>query len=329
MIKRILATAVSAILVGANPHLAQAASSGVYFRLGDGSAVSYDSATGPVNASENHSYDYGSSFQYAAASFQQQTARARTAVVQDGSEEPGSWITADTEADYHKDITVPAGIFGPPGTLISMPLTLHFDGTTLAGGGLFGAGRTLSSIDTNFSFRVLDLDELVCGEGCRPTEVASFGFRGYVSFDSGFSAAGRESVARYNWAAEEHNVTVASDDYDYYSYEKGTLGGGETRYSVDTGTLNLNLTTRTGHRLRFESSLDVFAQSMVSNAWSNVMGDFSRTFDADLFLPAPGGVLEGEVLGVYAPEPVPLPGAVWGMGAGLALLAGLQRRARK
>lgn len=326
VIERICATAAGVALLAAAAAPAQAASSGIYFRLGDGSPLSYDSATDPVSANEVRHYDYGSSYQRAAASFAHQTARARSALVQNGTEPPGSWITADTEADYSKDLVLPTGIYGPAGTLISMPVTLHFDGGSLASGGLFGSGaRTLSSIDTYFSFDVFDLDEQICDEGCRPAKIASLGFRGYVSFDSGFSAAGRESVANYSWRAEENGVTVAEDSYDFYNYEKGVFGGGEAGYSVDTGLLNLNLVSRTGHTLRFESSLDVFAQSMSINAWSNVVGDFGRTFDADLFLPD-GGAPEGETLGVYTPAPVPLPASAWSLVAGVALLALRGRR---
>jgi len=328
MIERVLATAIGTVLLTVAAHPAHAALSGAYFDLGDGSDVAYESTTAPVSAMEVHHYDYGSSFQHAAASFAHQTARARTALEQNGAQPPGSWITADTGAEFSKDILVPTGAFGAAGTLISMPLSLRFDGRTLASGGLFGNGRTLSSVDTFFSFQVLDLDDQICSEGCRPREVASFGFRGQVSFDSGFGAAGRESAASYNWAARVDGETIAEDDYDFYHNEPGVTGAGETRYSVNTGLLNLNLVTRTGHTLRVLSTLDVFAQSMGNNAWSNVVGDFSRTFDADLFLPAPGGVLEGETLGVYAPEPVPLPGTVWALGSALLVLAGRRQRNR-
>ena len=92
-----------------------------------------------------------------------------------------------------------------------------------------------------------------------------------------------------------------------------------------SGGQRYQLDTRTGHTLRLVSSLDVFVQSMANAAWSNVIGDFGQTFDADLFLPAPGGSIEGETLGVYSP--VPLPTAVWGLGSALALLCTRRRLA--
>jgi len=324
MYERILATAAGAALLGVSVLPVNAASSDIYFRIGDGSTVGESSPSGPVSGLEIHHYDYGSSYQHGAASAAHQTLRASAGVEQHGSEPPNSWITADTEAGYSKDIVVPRGVFGPPGTLISLPLSLRFDGRVLAEGGLFGDGRTLSSVDTYFSFEVQDLDEMICGEGCRPTVLAGFGFRGYASFDTGFGAAGRESVANYYWVAEQNGATVDEDSYDFYSNEPGVKGAGDAGYAVGTGVLNLQLDTRTGHTLRLVSSLDVFVQSMANAAWSNVIGDFGQTFDADLFLPAPGGSLEGETLGVYSP--VPVPGAVWGLGSALAVLVTRRRR---
>ncbi len=326
MYQRILTTAASAALLAASVLPVQAASSGITFRIGDGSTVSDDSTTGPVSGMEVHHYEYGSSYQHATASAAHQTLRASAGVDQNGAQPSGSWITADTTADFRKDIIVPTGAFGPPGTPISLPLSLRFDGRVLAEGGLFGdGGRTLSSVDTYFSFEVQDLDELVCDEGCRPTVIAGFGFRGYASFDSGFGAAGRESVANYSWAAVQNDEVIDDDSYDFYNNEPGVKGAGDAGYAVGTGLLTLQLDTRTGHTLHFVSSLDVFAQSMATDAWSNVIGDFGRSFDADLFLPAPGGALEGETLGAYSP--VPVPGALWGLGSALALLLTRRRRA--
>lgn len=296
---------------------AQAALSGIYFGLGDGSRTEQESTSGPVAGHETHYYDFGSSHQSAAASFEHETLRARGGLQQYGSEPKGSWITADTEAAFSKELVVPGAVAGTPATL---PLVLRFDGNALASGGFFADGRSLSSVDTYFDFTVVDLDDQICGEGCRPRQLAGLGFRGYVSFDSGFGAAGRESVANFYWRAVENGRTVDEDSYDYSHNEPGTTGTGETRYSVDTGVVNLNLTSNVGHRLRFEASLDVFAQSLSINAWSNVVGDFSQTFDADLLLPG-GGSIEGETLGVYTPAPVPLPGAVWLLSAGLLCLA--------
>jgi len=324
MYQRILATAAGATLLAASALPVQAASSGIYFRVGDGSTAGEDSTTGPVSGMEVHHYDYGSSYQHAAASAAHQTLRASAGVEQNGAQPSGSWITADTTADFRKDIVVPTGVFGPPGTLISLPLGLRFDGRVLAEGGLFGDGRTLGSVDTYFSFKVQDLDELICDEGCRPTVLAEFGFRGYASFDSGFGAAGRESVANYSWVAVQNGAVIDRDSHDFYSNEPGVKGAGDAGYAVGTGLLSLQLDTRTGHTLRFVSSLDVFAQSMATNAWSNVIGDFGRSFDADLYLPAPGGALDGETLGVYSP--VPVPGALWGLGSALALLFTRRRR---
>ena len=324
MRERILATAASAAVLAVSALPTQAATSGIYFRLGDGSTVADDSPDGPVSGMEVHHYDYGSSYQHAAASAAHQTLRARTGVEQNGSQPPGSWITADTQADYRKDIVVPTGLFGPPGTLISLPLNLRFDGRVLVEGGLFADGRTLGSVDTYFSFKVQDLDTQICDEGCRPSVLAEFGFRGYASFDTGFGSAGRESVARYDWVAVQNGAVNDRDSYDYYSNEPGVRGAGDAGYAVGTGELALQLDTRTGHTLRFISSLDVFAQSMANGAWSNVVGDFGRTFDADLFLPTPGGAIAGESPGVYAP--VPAPAAVWGLVPALALLFTRRRR---
>ncbi|MBX9605018.1 MAG: hypothetical protein K2Y51_02265 [Gammaproteobacteria bacterium] len=324
MLLRALAAGGLAVIAGfATP--AQAAYSGIYFDLGDGTDTYEESTSGPVADSETHYYDIGSSHQYAAASFEQQTLRARTGLTQYGSEPRGSWITVDTDAEYSKEIVVPDAPFGPPGTLASMPLALRFDGHALASGGFFADGRSLSTVDTYFDFTVVDLDDLVCTEGCRPRELVAFGLRGYVSFDSGFGAAGRESVASYYWRAVEGGVTVDEDSYDFSSNEPGIKGAGETRYSVDSGQLNLDVVSRVGHRLRFEASLDVFVQSLSINGWSNVEGDFGQTFDADLLLPG-GGAIAGETLGVFTPEPVPLPGAIGLLGAALLPLARRVRR---
>lgn len=323
MLRHLPAAGLAALIALASP--AQAALSGIYFELGDGAETFEESASGPVAGHEIRYYDFGSSHQSAAASFEQQTLRARGGVQQYGSEPRGSWITSDTEAEYSKEIVVPAAAFGPPGTLATLPLELRFDGHALASGGFFTAeGRSLSSVDTYFDFTVVDLDDLVCTEGCRPRELAAFGFRGYVSFDSGFGAAGRESVASYYWRAVEDGVTVDEDSYDFSQNEPGVKGSGESRYGVGTGPLNLDVVSRVGHRLRFEASLDVFAQSLSINGWSNVVGDFGQTFDAELTLPG-GGEIDGETLGIFTPEPVPLPGAAWLL---LTALLPLARRVR-
>ena len=138
--------------------------------------------------------------------------------------------------------------------------------------------------------------------------------------------------------AEQNGATIDEESYDFYTDEPGVKGAGDAGYAVGTGVLSLQLDTRTGHTLRLVSSLDVFVQSMANAAWSNVIGDFGQTFDADLFLPAPGfealllflapapgGSIEGETLGVYSP--VPLPTAVWGFGSALALLCTRRRLA--
>lgn len=311
MITRTFAT-LGLVVVAGFAAPTQAAISGIYFGLGDGSRTEQESTSGPVAGHEIHYYDFGSSHQSAAASFQHETLRARSGLQQYGNEPRGSWITADTEADFSKDLVVP----GAAGTLVTLPLVLRFDGNVLASGGFFADGRSLSSVDTYFDFTVVDLDDQICGEGCRPRQLAGFGFRGYASFDSGFGAAGRESVANFYWRAVENGQTVDEDSYDYSHNEPGIKGTGETRYSVNTGVLNLNLTSSVGHRLRVEASLDVFAQSFSINGWSNVVGDFSQTFDAELLLPG-GGPIEGETLGVYTPAPVPLPGTAWLLGAAL------------
>lgn len=325
MITRTLAAAGIAALSLLNAP-AEAAISGIYFEIGNGMDFEKESVTGPVADSEIHYYDYGSSHQSAAASFEQQTLRARGGVQQYGSEPRGSWITSDTDAEYSKVLVVPAASFGPPGTLATLPLQLRFDGRALASGGYFTeSGRSLSSVDTYFDFTVVDLDDLICTEGCRPRELAALGVRGHVSFDTGFGAAGRESVASYYWRAAEGGITVDEDSYESSHNEPGVTGSGESRYSVDTGLLNLDIVSKVGHRLRLEASLDVFAQSLSINGWSNVVGDFGQTFDAELSLPG-GGAIEGETLGVYTPAPVPLPGAVWLLGAALVPLARRLRR---
>jgi hypothetical protein len=89
-------------------------------------------------------------------------------------------------------------------------------------------------------------------------------------------------------------------------------GASEGRCNVYIGALDLLLDTRTGQPLPVVSSLDVFAQSMGYAAWSNVVEDFGRSFDADLFLPGARREHPRKNLGVCAP----VPGAVWGLGIG-------------
>lgn len=325
MLKHSLPAAAFAVMsVAFSP--AQAALSGVYFDLGDGSNVEEESTSAPVSGFEVHYYDYGSSHQQAAASFEHQTLRVRGGLQQYGSEPRNSWITDDTEAAFRKDIVVPEAGFGVPGSLAVLPLELRFDGRAMTSGGYFtDNGRSLSSIDTYFDYTVVDLDDLVCNEGCRARQLVAVGFRGYVSFDSGFGAAGREFVANYNWVAEQGGVVVAEDSYDYSHNEPGVTGTGETRYSVSTGLLELNVVSRVGHRLRISASMNVFAQSFSLNGWSSVVGDFGQTFDADLLLPG-GGEIAGETLGVYTPAPVPLPATAWLFAAGIACLGVRSRR---
>lgn len=325
MITRILA-AVGFAMIATFVSPAQAASSGIYFELGNGMNAGQQSVSGPVAGHEIHYYDIGSSHQSAAASAEHQTLRSHGGVQQYGSEPLGSWISSSTEAEYSKDIIVPEATFGPPGTLATLQLDLRFNGHAYTRGGFFDTdGRSLSTVVTYFSFTVVDLDDLICDEGCRPRKVVAFGFNGSVSFDSGFGTGGRTSEASYFWRVEQDGITVDDDRYEYRQYEPGAAGSGESRYSVGTGLLTLDLLSRVGHRLRFAGFLDVVASSLSIKGWSNVAGDFGETFDADLRLPG-GGDIAGETLGVYAPAPVPLPGAVWLLGAAVLPLAQRLRR---
>ena len=321
------------LVVAAAPGLAANERNTVYFSDATGVPLLLDTSTTPAFGSLTATGPYSTSTHSGQAFAPTQTLRASVnlSASQSGSTPTNSWLSASakTESSFYKEVLIGAGSSGlSPGTVVPLALTVNLHGIVSTGGsGATDLQRVLSSLDSSLDYRVHDLDDQVCDEGCRPRELATFGYGSRVVYDYNFGGDGLVDLGtRHGWStlgtlspyAEFLGPNYYIDNQPYVS----SFG-----YVLSTGMLQINFESAVGHTLRATATMDSFAQALGVGGVGWSLGDFSSTFDAELSSPVAGLLLVGETPGVLAA--VPEPGSWALMLAGLAALGGLARRSAR
>lgn len=309
--------------LAASPAAAQALQSDVYVRNASGvptvvstigfvparlAPVTFDSAWDGGTQTSGHS---------GLAAALTNTLRAETML---GASHPGSSgsYSAKTEVSFSKQVQVGAGLSGlPVGAPVTLTALVRLDGGSEVGGTVAGGGRHLSTGDLALDYRIQDLDDLVCDEGCRPRTLFSFGYDARIGYDSAY-----DQWLRSAWTSGGTLVAGSPTVNGIDFYSDSVSPAGHLADTVDTGWLVFRYDTFIGHTLEVDGRLDVFMQTYVSNGSSFANGRFHRTFDVDLGSLVAGVELGNELAGVT--PAVPEPPVVVLMALGLAAL--LRRR---
>lgn len=229
--------------------------------------------------------------------------------------------SAKTEVSFSKQVPIGAGLSGlAPGTPVTLTALVRLDGDSAAGGLVGDGGRHLSTADIALGYRIRDLDDLVCGEGCQPKTLFSFGYGARLGYDTAY-----DQWLRSDWTSGGTLVagTPTVNGIDFYS--SSVLPGGSLGDHVDTGWLVFQYDSFVGHTLEVTGRLDLFLQTYVANGSSFVDTSFHRTFDIDLGSLVAGVALGNELPGVTPAVPEPATAVL--MALGVAGLVGWRRRA--
>jgi hypothetical protein len=346
---------VAAAMLSSPASLAQPtpleSSTSVYFRDADGNSMiwrdpelllrshAFDSNPPPPSGISTNS-DFARSSHFAAVSAPYQTLRGSNQLSLRSSMASGAASTdTSTSIGFSKTVLVDPGssglAFGAPLTL-TLSLQLHGINETgymppPSGGTAFSAdwSRILTSIDSSFAYRMVDLDDMVCDEGCRPRQLARFDYGSRLLYDAVRTADGAayDIDERSGW---DMFGTVSGYQASPYvnDYSSGVSAiPGSVRREINTGVLRITLDTFIGHTLKIDAWLDLFNQSYSLGLAGSALGDFRNTFDADLRSDVAGVELIGELGGIAAVGAVPEPGSWVLLLAGLAGLLGWRRRA--
>lgn len=317
---------VSLAAAAAAPAGAQALQSEVYVRNASGQAT-VASTTGLqpayVAPTTFDSAWYGgtqTSVQGGLAAALTNTLRAQATL--DASHPSGSSgaYDAKTEVSFSKEVLVGAGLSGlAPGTPVTLTALVRLDGDSAAGGSVFAGGRHLSTADIALDYRIRDLDDLDCSEGCFPKTLFGFGYGARLGYDTAY-----DQWLRSDWTSGGTLVagTPTVNGIDFYS--SSVSPGGMLADHVDTGWLVFHYDTAIGHTLEVSGRLDLFLQSYVTSGSSFVDTRFHRTFDVDLGSLVAGVELGNELPGVTPAVPEPATAVL--MALGVAGLVGWRRR---
>lgn len=243
-------------------------------------------------------------------------------------------FSAKTEVSFEKVVRVLPGNTGLAlGAPVSITADLRFDGAAAVGdlddipgtAQVTTAGdRTLTSADISLRYVVRDLDQIVCGEGCRPRQLLRFGFEATLDRDARFETIGGSSAVTSSWT----NGTLLSGTptpNPVNLYTDGAFVLNSTSLATDTGWLRFSFDTFIGNRLEIDASLDVFLQAAGKGLpTAGADGLYRNTFDAELGGSVSGLEFLGEVAGTAAP--IPEPASVALLLAGLAAVGGASRR---
>lgn len=308
----VLAAGLAASLTLAPPASAADERNTVFIRTADGAGSLVD--TGATVAAKVTTFsDASSSSQHLGEAFAPtQTLRASTLLSSTGSHD------AKTESGFSKTVLVG----GAAGTVVPANISLRLDGVFGAGGAVNAdTVRLYNSIDVRVSYRVFDLDVQVCGEGCRPLQVASFGYDSRLTYDFNYRGTGKidlETNYAWSWSGATSGSFGSTPVRDY---EEGLAFRPSVNVFIDTGPLAMSFDTVAGHTLLHVATMDTFAQAYGANGSGSAWGDFASTFDADLSTPLAGISFIGETPGVLiSTVPEPTTWALWlaglvGMGA--------------
>lgn len=233
---------------------------------------------------------------------------------------PGS-SDAKTASAFSKEVLLDSSVVAP-GTLVPVVVSLRLDGFVKAGwrGDPNYLNPALGSADTFMGYRVYDLDQQDCTEGCRPLLVAQFGFDARLIHS--FNDRGDQQsdvLTRYGWSW----MGLSSGSFESpYVNDYETVFRSQTVLGFDTGVLAMGFDSRIGHRLLIEASLDNFVQAYGP---ALAIGHFGSTFDAEMSSSVAGVLFVGETPGVLA-NPIPEPATALLWMSGLIGLGALGRR---
>lgn len=289
------------------------------------------------------SIDFARSRHEGAVSAAQQTLRAFNELSLRSSLASGAASTdTKTFVGFSKTVLVDAGTSGLAlGAPVTLSLSVQLHGINQTGympptpppGTVFSAdwSRILTSIDSVFDYRMVDQSDLVCDEGCRPRELARFGYSSRLIYDAARRVGGTDwSIQeRSSWDAFGSVSGVIEGPYVNDYQDGSSVGPGSVRRELDTGVLTLQFDTFVGHVLGIRASMDLFNQSFSHGLAGSALGDFRYTFDADLFSSVAGLQLIGETPGMASIGVVPEPASALMLLAGLLGLAGLRSGARR
>ncbi|MDD2759628.1 MAG: PEP-CTERM sorting domain-containing protein [Methylomonas sp.] len=266
------------------------------------------------------------------------------------NETPSNNAEAVINSSFDKTLTVNAGSSGlSVGDPVTLRLAINFEGIYSTHQGctvipcVITYGYDVSEggfVSVDAGYRITDLNHL--GPGNRPEVVASFAFQakeindsrswGYIERVYGTDYpwwieqndpdhdGTNDTREDWSWSTSSNGVETAADsEYNTYSGSFGSVFSGTAPNLVQT----IDFQTYVGAELAISAGLGIstYVYYKGDAGEKTVYGNYMNTFSAGIAsLNVPGIELSYKTA-----APVPVPGAVWLMGSGLAGLLGLRR----